>query len=224
MIIITGATGGIGSYIFNYYYQKGYDVVGIYNSTPPKNNSDLFFQVDLTSEKCVKDFIAKTNPTNVILINAAGISLSGMAHKLDFASFKTSLDINTSASFLLIGQLLPYMRAENYGRIINISSVVPQIGAAGNVAYSASKAALWGMSKVIARENAEKGITSNCINLGYCNTGMIDSIPKNVLDKIIETIPLKKLCDLSNITNAIDFLINSDYITGSQIDINGGLY
>lgn len=78
------------------------------------------------------------------------------------------------------------MGKQQYGRIINISSVVPQIDVAGNVAYASSKATLWGMSKVIAVENATKGITSNCINLGYCNTGIINIIPDNILDQIIE--------------------------------------
>ena len=116
------------------------------------------------------------------------------------------------------------MRKESFGRIIFLSSVVAQIGTPGNVAYAASKSALWGMTKVIAKENATKGITANCINLGYMNAGMISTIPEDILNDIINSIPQKKLGDLYNITNAIDFIIKSDYITGTNIDINGGLY
>lgn len=224
MIIITGASKGIGKFILDYYISKGDNVVGFYNSTIPSSNSKHYKHVDVTSEESIIDFIKSTNLTNITLINVAGVTLAGMAHKTDVDKFERTLQTNTTGTFNMIRHVLPLMREQNYGRIINISSVVPQIGTPGNVAYAASKAALWGMSKVVAIENATKGITSNCLNLGYCSVGMVETIPQDVLAKIIESIPQKKLCDPRNITNAIDFLIASDYVTGTQIDINGGQF
>ena len=224
MIIVTGASRGIGEYIFNYYLRSGEEVVGTYNSTKPKANQERFVSLDITDESAVERFVNEVKPEKIVLINAAGISLPSIAHKMDVEKFERTLQVNTVATFSLIRHLLPLMREQGYGRIINICSVVPQIGAAGNVAYAASKSALWGMSKVIAVENATKGITSNCLNVGYCTIGMAETIPAPVLEKIIESIPQKRLCQPYNITNAIDFLIASDYVTGAEIDINGGQY
>lgn len=224
MIIVTGASGGIGQYILNYFIEKHWDVIGIYNKTNPVRHINNYIQLDLTDESAIKKFAASAKLSKIVLVNAAGVTFSAIAHKQSIQEFRNTFEVNSIGTFSLIKYLLPLMRNENFGRIINISSVVPQIGAPGNVAYAASKSALWGMSKVIAMENAEKGITSNCLNLGYCSLGMVDTIPADVLKKIIESIPQKKLCDPSNITNAIEFLIDSDYVTGSEIDINGGLY
>ena len=110
-----------------------------------------------------------------------------------------------------------YLKHKNAGdEILIISASVD--------AYASSKSALWGMTKVIAKENASKGITVNNLNLGYFDIGMISEVPENILDSIIQLIPVKKLGDPKNILNAINFLIYSDYITGTSIDINGGLY
>ncbi len=224
MIIITGASRGLGKYIFNHFEEKGEEVVGLYNTTLPDVLNSNYYQLDITDESAVVQFVDKLSLANIVLINLAGISNSSIAHKQSIDDFKETFNVNTIAPFSLIRYLLPYMRKQGYGRIINISSVVAQIGTPGNVAYAASKAALWGMSRVIAIENATKGITSNCLNVGYCSIGMIDKIPLNILNSIIETIPQKRLCDPSNIVNAIEFLINSDYVTGAEININGGLY
>ncbi|MCK5146210.1 SDR family oxidoreductase [bacterium] len=224
MIIITGASRGIGNYIFNYFLEKDDAVIGIYNKTKPKSHLSNFVCIDLTDQNAIEKFIYSLSLKDVVLINAAGVSFAAIAHKQSIQQFKDTLELNSVASFTLIKKLLPIMRKQNYGRIINISSVVPQIGTPGNVAYAASKAALWGMSKVIAIENATKGITSNCLNLGYCNIGMIETIPHDILKRIIETIPLKRLCEPHNITNAIEFLIASEYVTGTEININGGMY
>ncbi len=117
------------------------------------------------------------------------------------------------------------MREQNFGRIINISSIVAQKGVPGTSAYAASKSALWGMTKAIAVENASKGITINNLNLGYFNIGMIEQVSQDVQDTIKKQIPINNEFGNSlNIYNAINFLFNSPYITGTSIDINGGLY
>ena len=103
--------------------------------------------------------------------------------------------------------LIPLMREQKFGRIINFGSVVPQIGMQGTAAYAGSKSALWGITKVIAKENAIKGITVNTLNLGYFNVGMISEVPEKILNSIVDTIPVKKLGDPKNILNAIKFLI-----------------
>jgi len=223
MIIITGASRGIGNYLFNYYLKKD-KTIGIYNQTEPKENLENYVKLNLQKEEEIKKFVTETDFDKIVLINAAGISIASMAHKQNIEDFRATIEVNLISTFTFIRYLLPIMRKQNYGRIINISSVVPQTGVPGNVAYASSKSALWGMSKVIAKENALNNITSNCLNLGYCNVGMIEAIPTAILSNIIDSIPQKELCEMSNISNAVDFLINSSYTTGSEININGGLF
>ena len=111
---------------------------------------------------------------------------------------------------------------ENYGRIINFSSVVAQKGYVGTSAYAASKSALWGLTKVISKENATKGITINNINLGYMNIGMIEQIPEDEKDAILKEIPQQKFGEPFEIIKTLNYLIDNEYITGTSIDLNGG--
>lgn len=226
MIIISGASKGIGKYLLEKLHREGKDVIGLYNSTLPEANAELFNQVNLLEENQIVKFVEEnlSQLKDIVLINCAGTNYNSMSHKFDYSEWKKVFDVNTHGTFLLIRHLLPLMREQKYGRIINFASVVPQIGTMGTAAYAGSKSALWGITKVIAKENASKGITINSLNLGYFNIGMIAEVPEKVLNSIIEMIPKKELGDPINILNAINFLVNSDYITGTTIDINGGLF
>ena len=146
-----------------------------------------------------------------------------MMHKADSDKWEDVIDSNLIGVQRVLRQIIPLMRKRRFGRIILFSSVVPQMGVMGTSAYAASKSALWGLAKAVAKENASYGITINTLNLGYFDIGMIEDVPDNVLEKIIEEIPMKMLGDPGNIYNAVDFLLKSDYITGSCVDINGGL-
>ena len=109
------------------------------------------------------------------------------------------------------------------GRIINISSIVGQLGVPGTVAYSSSKAGVFGLTRTVASENAKKNITVNSLALGYFNIGIINTIAPEVQQQIKEKIPMGRFGDPKNIELAVRYLIDSDYITGTTIDINGGL-
>jgi acetoacetyl-CoA reductase/3-oxoacyl-[acyl-carrier protein] reductase len=116
------------------------------------------------------------------------------------------------------------MYKKGFGRIINFSSIVAQRGVIGTSAYAASKSALWGMAKAIAAENAQKGITINNINLGYMNAGMtLNEVPENLREEIIQQNPSQKLGDLEDIFKTVKYLIETEYINGTSIDLNGGL-
>ena len=134
------------------------------------------------------------------------------------------IEINLVGTFNVIRALLPEMRKNNYGRIINFSSVVAQIGIPGTSAYAASKSGLWGMTKALAAENALKGITVNSLNLGYFEIGMGEALSAELQRKIKEKIPTNEFGDKKNILNAVNFLIDSDYVNGTCLNINGGLY
>jgi NAD(P)-dependent dehydrogenase (short-subunit alcohol dehydrogenase family) len=116
------------------------------------------------------------------------------------------------------------MRDQNYGRIINFSSVVASLPTPGVSAYAASKAALTGLTKSLAVENGSKGITINNINLGYADIGMgVEKVPAEYQEIMKSKIPTGVFCPPDNIYNSVQYLINTAYMNGSSIDLNGGL-
>lgn len=225
MFIITGASGGIGNFLLRSLTDQGEEVIGIYNSTEPETLLDHCFAADLTNDDAVNTFMKKyeSRLKNINLINAAGISYNSFAHKADMENWKQVIDVNFVAAFNMTRLLLPYMRNDNYGRVINFSSVVAQQGVVGTSAYAASKSALWGLCKSLAAENANKNITANNINLGYFNIGMIKQVPENMLQTIIEKIPARRLGDPAEILSTVEYIVNTPYLNGSSIDLNGGL-
>lgn len=227
-ILITGASRGIGLYLLKQFHAAGYSVYGTYSNTVPEEEYASFFtRVDIGSNEQVKQWVTNTVCTNdqLVLINCAGINYNVLARKAEVDKWKHLIDINLVGTFRAINAVLPYMYDSGYGRIINMSSIVAQKGVPGTSAYAASKAALWGMAKSIAVENAGKGITINNLNLGYYNAGMtLADVPADLLDEIKKQIPGHELGDPENIFKAILFLIDAAYVTGSSIDLNGGLF
>jgi NAD(P)-dependent dehydrogenase (short-subunit alcohol dehydrogenase family) len=225
MIIITGASRGIGNYLMGKFIAEEQKVIGFYNNTVPQNHTDNFYKVDISNENEIKSFISKemNNLERIILINCAGTNYNSFAHKADTASWINVININLIGTFLIIKNLLTLMRDQEYGRIINLSSVVAQKGVPGTSAYAASKSALWGLTKSIAAENAKKGITINNLNLGYHDIGMIKEVPEKYHEKIKESIPMGIFGNPENIFSAVKFIIASDYTTGASIDVSGGL-
>lgn len=226
MILIAGASKGIGKYLMEKFQESGNTVFGTYNTTVPEKNKNFLSKVDISNYSEVKSWIVEktTNAEQLILINCAGINYNSFAHKSDIGKWKEVIDVNLIGSFNAINAILPIMREQGFGRIINLSSIVAQKGIPGTSAYAASKAGLWGMTKCIAIENAKKGITINNLNLGYFDIGMVNDIPEEFLSSVIRGIPSEKLGDPDNILKALQFLIESDYTTGTSIDINAGLY
>jgi acetoacetyl-CoA reductase/3-oxoacyl-[acyl-carrier protein] reductase len=223
MKIITGASRGIGKFLFEKFQAEGEVVYGTYQTTmPEEKNSQLISKVDISNYEEVVSWIKSLPKEEKIeLINCAATNYNAFAHKADHIKWKKTVEVNLIGTFNVISAILPDMRNNNYGRIINFSSVVAKMGVAGTSAYASSKAALWGLSKSIAVENASKGITINSLNLGYFNIGMISDVPVEIQEKIKEKIPGNAFGNPINIYNAVNFLISSDYINGENIDING---
>ena len=227
MIILTGASGGIGHAILSF-LSKLDKVIAISHSKAI-NVDELDgvepYQVDLTSEIEVNEFVSKIKSklSKVVLIHAAAISLDNLAIKFDTEDWNQSMSLNLNSNFFLTRALLATMISDDWGRIIHVSSIAGMKGVPGTIAYSTAKTGLLGMSKVLANEYARFGVTSNVLILGYFNTGLIDTLSEKSRQKILESIPSKKLGDASNIINAVDFLIKSEYVNGSTINIDGGI-
>lgn len=224
MLIVTGASRGLGRFLLDH-YAASEPAVGTYLNTPPLGDRELF-RVDVTNEDDVRRFFANLahRLANLTLVNCAGINANARIHKFDVTAFRQVVDVSVTGSFLMTKHIMPFMQTAGFGRIINISSVVPRLGVPGTAAYSAAKAALWGLTKTIANEGAGAGITCNCLTLGYFDIGLISEVPEKMRNHILETIPMKRFGDPLNVVHAIDFARKADYLNGSSIDLNGGLF
>ena len=227
MIILTGASGGIGRAILSSLTALD-SVVAIYNSKLPDISgldNITTYQMDLTSERDINDFVAamKGRLDKITLIHAAALSRNGLAAKFSTTDWDQVINVNLRGNFLLTRAMLMPMMEEKWGRIIHVSSVASMRGMTGTLAYSTAKTGLLGMSRVLANEYARFGITSNVLVPGYFNTGLIETLSEKVRNKILDAIPSKRLGEPSNIVNAVEFLMKSEYVNGSTINIDGGI-
>ena len=161
-----------------------------------------------------------------ILVNNAGINRDGLLHKGNLANWEAVMAVNLTGPFICTKAVLPSMRAQGYGRIVNLSSLTARIGIFGTGYYATSKAGLIGLTKVTAVENATKGITCNALAPGYINTDMMNKYPEDQLKALIAKIPVGRFAEPQEVADAALFLASdsSSYITGAVLDINGGVY
>jgi acetoacetyl-CoA reductase len=159
------------------------------------------------------------------LVNNAGITVDKTMRRMTVEDWHAVLRINLSGPFYMTKAVLDHMIANEFGRIVNISSVIGQTGSVGQANYAASKSGLFGLSQSLAKEVARKGITVNCVAPGYIETEMVASVPEEVLAKLLKGVPVGRLGQASEIARAVQFLVDDDagYITGSVISVNGGL-
>jgi len=138
MIIINGASRGIGKYLFERYTKNGEKVFGTFNKTTPSAFTDHYFQVDVRHIDSIKNFISEISSflENITLINCSGINYNAVGHKVNFEEWSRVIDVNLVGTFRFISTILPYMREQNFGRIINLSSVLAQKGVPGTSAYA----------------------------------------------------------------------------------------
>lgn len=225
MIIITGASRGIGLYLFESLIKSEDLVYGTYLNSKPIQNNENYFQIDTSSFEQIEHFVTINSEKlkDIVLINCAGITYNSFTHKSEPLKWKKVIETNLIGTYNMIRALLPLMREQKYGRIINFSSVVALKPTPGISSYAASKSALWGLSKSVAIENASHNITINNINLGYSELGMIQEVPVEFKKNIISQIPAGILCEPKDILNTVKYLISTKYINGSSIDLNGGL-
>jgi 3-oxoacyl-[acyl-carrier protein] reductase len=161
-----------------------------------------------------------------ILVNNAGVTRDGLAMRMSAGQWSEVLDTNLTGAFQTIQAVLPGMVRARWGRIINISSVVGLAGNPGQANYVASKAGLIGLTKALAQEVASRNITVNAVAPGFVQTAMTDSLDAKVRERILASIPLRRMGSPEEIAHAVRFLASEQaaYITGQVLSVNGGMY
>ena len=185
--------------------------------------------IDLASAESIRE--ALTNAAAAfgpieILVNNAAITKDGLAVRMKREDWQSVLDTNLTGTFLCIQQVLQAMMRARWGRIVNISSVVGEMGNAGQANYSASKAGLLGLTKSLAQEMGTRGITVNAIAPGFIETDMTGALTAEWKEKLMLNIPLRRMGQPADVAAAVRFLASDEaaYITGHVLDVNGGLY
>jgi 3-oxoacyl-[acyl-carrier protein] reductase len=160
------------------------------------------------------------------LVNNAGITKDGLVLRMKLADFEDVLRTNLTGAFLLTQAVLSSMMKARWGRIVNITSVVGETGAAGQANYAASKAGMIGLTKSFAREFASRGITVNAVAPGFIQTAMTDVLTDDQKAGILTQIPLARYGSDADIAAAVAFLASdaAGYITGHTLDVNGGMH
>lgn len=237
-VIVTGSSKGIGAAAAIMFAQKGFNVVINYNESyesasllcnslvsngysviTQKANVANKMEVDLM----VKETLYKFGSIDV-LINNAGIAYQGLITDTDEIDFDRIIDIDLKGVFNCCKSVTQTMVNQKSGTIINISSMWGQVGASCEVAYSAAKAGVIGLTKALAKELAPSGITVNCIAPGLIETGMNSNLTVEELNDFVNEIPLGRMGSADEIAAAAYFLASpaADYITGQVLGINGG--
>jgi 3-oxoacyl-[acyl-carrier protein] reductase len=237
--IITGAGQGIGKTIVSLFVKNGAKVAACDINIESAKETEkeikeiggdyIAIKTDVADYKEVEEMVKKTIDYfgHVdILVNNAGITRDNLIVKMKEDDWDAVININLKGTFNTIKAVAKNMIKQRYGKIVNIASVVGEMGNASQTNYSASKAGVIGLTKSIARELASRNINVNAVAPGYIDTAMTRAIPEKYREKLIEQIPLSRLGSPEDVANAVLFLASesANYITGNIIKVNGGLY
>ncbi len=236
--IVTGAAQGIGRAIAETLAQHGADVVVA--DLDPGRSQDTVAAVaklgrralnvkvnvaDFADVKAMVDQVMKEWGKIDILVNNAGITRDGLLLRMKEEDWNLVLQVNLNGTFHCTKAVLQPMTKQRFGRIVNIASIVGAMGNAGQANYAASKAAVIGFTKTVAREYASRQVTVNAVAPGFIDTAMTQGLPADVKETLQKQIPLGHLGQPSDVAEAVSFLASdaARYITGHVLHVNGGM-
>ncbi len=233
--VVTGGTRGIGLSITKALIADGFTVAALYHGNEEAaqkcaaETGARVYKADVAQFADCQNVMAtieKDIGPVAVLVNNAGITKDGMLHKMTDTNWHAVMETNLTSCFNMCRTVIEGMRARQFGRIINISSINGQKGQLGQCNYSAAKAGMLGFTRALALESAAKGITVNAICPGYIATDMTSAMPQEVLDSIIRQIPAARMGKPEEIADMVVFLASEKaaFITGSTLTVNGGQY
>ncbi|MDO5046609.1 3-oxoacyl-ACP reductase FabG [Campylobacter sp.] len=239
-VLITGASRGIGAQIAKTLANMGLKVWINYRSKPEiadalqaeivaAGGQAAVIKFDATDEdEFIKgiNLIVDTDGELSYLVNNAGITNDKLALRMKTDEFINVLNANLTSAFIGSREALKVMSKKRFGAVVNVASIVGEMGNAGQVNYAASKGGMIAMTKSLAKEGASRNVRFNCVTPGFIQTDMTEVLSEEIKQSYINNIPLKRLGDASEVAEAIAFLLSdhASYITGDTLKINGGLY
>ena len=237
---MTGGSRGIGRAVVLGLGRLGAEVVINYRGNQPAAEATLqqllaeggrgrICPFDIAQEGQVEEAVKKIVDQNKkidILVNNAGVTSDNLLVRLKGEDWDRVLGVNLRGTAHCTKAVCRVMIRERYGRIVNMTSVVGQIGNAGQSAYAASKAGIIGFTKAVARELASRGITVNAVAPGFIDTEMTAKLPAKLQEEFLHSIPLGRFGTCEDVADAVSFLVGrgAGYITGQVINVNGGLF
>ena len=236
---VTGGMGGIGTAICRRFHQMNYKVIAGCGPTRDfdkwlneQKRDGYTFYASVGNVSDWESTVAAFQKTKAehgpidILVNNAGITRDGQFRKMSLDDWRAVIDTNLNSLFCVTKQVIEGMLEKGWGRIINISSVNGEKGQFGQTNYSAAKAGMHGFTMALAQEVASKGVTVNTVSPGYIATDMVMAVKEDVREKIIQTIPVKRLGKAEEIASVVGWLTTEDagFTTGADFSCNGGLH
>ena len=225
-VLITGGVRGIGLAIAKAFQAKNYRVIVTYskdeeNALVAKEAGLEVCKADVSKEADVLSVFSKLQSLDV-LVNNAGVSLVKQIQDVSLAEFEQVFAVNMGGAFLCAREAAKLMIAQKSGLIVNVSSVWGEVGGSCESVYSASKAALLGFTKALAKELGYSGVRVNAISPGVIQTQMNAHFSKEDMRSLQEEIPLGRIGDASDVASVVTFLAENEYITGVDLPVNGG--
>lgn len=237
--VVTGASRGIGRAIALKLAAEGAAIVAVATSQEGADKiaaeiaaaggKAVAIKADVAKSAEVEELFAKAVEACGkvdILVNNAGITRDGLIMRMKEEDWDAVLDINLKGAFTCLREAAKLMTKARSGRIVNITSVVGEMGNAGQINYAASKAGMIGITKSAARELAKRNITVNAVAPGFIETDMTDVLPEKVKEALLTQIPLERLGSADDVANAVLYLVSDmgNYVTGQVLSVNGGMY
>ncbi len=234
--IVTGAASGLGLEIATRLSGEGVRLALVDKNEEKLNNiraqfagETETFETDITDEADVRQMVEKVAARYGridILVNSAGITgnTNIKSHEVDTENLSMVMSVNFMGSFYTSKHTLPWMLKRNYGRILHIASIAGKEGNAGMLAYSASKAAVIGMTKVQGKEYAETGITVNALAPAVIKTPLLEGMPQEQIKYMTDKIPMKRCGSLEEVANIVTYIVSpqNSFTTGFVFDLSGG--
>ncbi len=234
--VVTGAASGLGFAIAQRLLQEGASVAlldinreGLEAGYEEYKEFSRIFPMDITKqeliEEAIRNIIAEFGRID-ILVNCAGVTgeTNVLSHNVDSKDIHKVFEVNFMSSFHLTKAVLPHMLEHNYGRVLHIASIAGKEGNAGMLAYSSSKAAVIGMTKVQGKEYADTGITVNALAPAVIRTPLVDALPEKQIKYMTDKIPMKRCGTLEEAANLVAFIVSKEnsFTTGFTFDLSGG--
>ena len=228
--VMARALGRAGAKVAQNYFHNEERAAQAFAEFQETGAEGAMFRADVTDEADVNRLVAEATeqlgPIDIVVLNATPDQPQKPIEEYDWAFYQSMLDFFIKSPFLVTRAVLPHMKAQKWGRIINITSVVGSIGNAGQSNYAATKAGAEGMARSLARELGSRSITVNCVAPGFIDTDMTRALKTAQREGLQTQIPLGRLGEPEDVAAAVAFLASDagQYITGETIHVNGGLY